>query len=84
MSAPRERLRPREHVPRERAAAVAADQKLRQVLQPKVTRPACSTKPLTLPDEVELHTSRRLRSANAAEVGLLHDDTKGKCCLQRM
>lgn len=34
-------------------------QKLHQVLQPKVTKPARSTKPLTLPDDIELQTTRR-------------------------
>lgn len=40
-------------------------QKLHQVLQPKVTKPVRSTKPLTLPDDFELETDKRL--ANRAE-----------------
>lgn len=34
-------------------------QKLHQVLAPRVTKPTRSTKPLTLPDDFELQTTRR-------------------------
>lgn len=44
-------------------------QKLRQVLEPKVVKPARSTKPLTLPDDFELETDKRLAAKAAGPHG---------------
>jgi hypothetical protein len=41
-------------------------QKLHAVLQPRVAKPVRSTKPLTLPDDIELETDKRLASRAAA------------------
>lgn len=41
---------------------------LDQVLQPVKLAPVRSTKPLTLPEDFEFHTTRRLRDEEAAEV----------------
>ncbi|WIA30497.1 hypothetical protein OEZ86_000581 [Tetradesmus obliquus] len=41
-------------------------QKLHAVLQPRVTKPMRSTKPLTLPDDIELETDKRLANRAAA------------------
>lgn len=46
-------------VPRQRLGAAG---KLHHVLQPKLTQPPRSTKPLTLPEDLQLRTSSRLRS----------------------
>jgi hypothetical protein len=46
-------------VPRQRLGATG---KLHHVLQPKLTQPPRSTKPLTLPEELQLRTSSRLRT----------------------
>ncbi len=47
----------------------ASMQKLRQVLEPKVIKPARSTKPLTLPDDFELNTDKRLAARSAVPHG---------------
>ncbi|WIA10445.1 hypothetical protein OEZ85_010637 [Tetradesmus obliquus] len=44
-------------------------QKLHAVLQPRVTKPMRSTKPLTLPDDIELETDKRLANRAAAGAG---------------
>lgn len=41
-------------------------EKVRHVLEPKVIKPTRSTKPLTLPDDFELETDRRLAAKAAA------------------
>lgn len=42
--------------------------RLRQVLEAKITKPSRSTKPLTLPEDVQLQTSKRAgRGGKAAE-----------------
>lgn len=47
------------HTTLARTKMPSSEQKLHQVLLPKVTKPARSTKPLTLPDDFELQTSKR-------------------------
>jgi len=47
------------HTTLARTKLPSSEQKLHQVLLPKVTKPARSTKPLTLPDDFELQTSKR-------------------------
>jgi hypothetical protein len=42
-----------------RTKAPMSVQQLRHVLAPKVTKPLRSTKPLTLPDDFQLQTSKR-------------------------
>ncbi|GBF89448.1 hypothetical protein Rsub_02020 [Raphidocelis subcapitata] len=49
-----------------RGGRAASGSKLRQVLQPKISKPARSTKALTLPEEFELATTKRARSAKDA------------------
>lgn len=46
-----------------RGGRAASGAKLRQVLQPKISKPSRSTKALTLPEEFELATTKRARSA---------------------
>jgi hypothetical protein len=54
-------------------------QKLHAVLQPRVTKPVRSTKPLTLPDDIELETDKRL--ANRAAAGAAAQEQVG-CAVQ--